>query len=70
MDKVVVVTPPEMSSQSADATTDTEAVTLHSYTVTKVTVHLPPTATRLLGECTVPPHALLLASSDVPYEVN
>ena len=38
--------------------------------VTKVTVHLPPTATHLLGECTVPPHALLLVSSDVPDEVD
>jgi len=30
--------------------------------VTKVTVHLPPTATHLFGECTLPPHALLLGS--------
>jgi len=38
--------------------------------VTKVTVHLPPTATHLLSECTLLPHALLLASSDVPDKVN
>ena len=39
-------------------------------TVTKVTVHLPPTATHLLGECTLPPRALLLASSDASDEVS
>jgi len=38
--------------------------------VTKVTVHLPPTATHLLGVCTLPSHALLLVSSDVPDEVD
>jgi len=29
--------------------------------VTKVTVHLPPTATHFLDECTLPSRALLLA---------
>ena len=37
--------------------------------VTKVTFHLPPTATHLLGEWTLPSHALVLCSSDVPDEV-
>jgi len=37
--------------------------------VTKVTFHLPPTATHLLGEWTLPPHALLLISSDALDEV-
>ena len=38
--------------------------------VTKVTFHLPPTATHLLGEWTLPSHALLLISSDAPDEVE
>jgi len=38
--------------------------------VTKVTFHLPPTATHLLGELTLPSHALLLISSDAPDEVK
>ena len=38
-------------------------------TVTKVTFHLPPTATHPLGEWTLPSHALVLCSSDVPDEV-
>jgi len=38
--------------------------------VTKVTVHLPPTAAHLLGQCTLPPRALLLSSSDPPDEVR
>jgi len=37
--------------------------------VTKVTFHLPPTATHPLGEWTLPSHALVLCSSDVPDEV-
>jgi len=32
--------------------------------VTKVTFHLPPTATHLLGEWTLPSHALVLCSSE------
>jgi len=32
--------------------------------VTKVTFHLPPTATHLLGEWTPPSHALVLCSSE------
>jgi len=38
--------------------------------VTKVTFHLPPTATHLLGEWTLPSRALVLCSSDVPDEVK
>ena len=37
--------------------------------VTKVTFHLPPTATHPLGEWTLPSHALVLCSSDVSDEV-
>jgi len=48
----------------------TSSVCVSLKSVTKVTVHLPPTATHLLGECTLPPRALLLVSSDAPDEVN
>ena len=37
-----------------------------SVSVTKVTFHLPPTATHFLGEWTLPSRALVLCSSDVP----
>jgi len=37
--------------------------------VTKVTFHLPPTATHLLGVWTLPSRVLVLCSSDVPDEV-
>jgi len=37
--------------------------------VMKVTLHLPSTATHLLGEWILPPRALLLISSDAPDEV-
>ena len=38
--------------------------TMWNVTVTKVTFHLPPIATHLLGEWTLPSHALVLCSSE------
>jgi len=50
--------------------TRSQAVTgMYVTYVTKVTFHLPPTATHLLGEWTLPSRALLLISSDAPDEV-
>ena len=44
--------------------TDTTGAIDEDDIVTKVTFHLPPTATHLLGEWTLPSHALVLCSSE------